>query len=204
MPPFPNMTFDLDLWPTDLKINRDHLLIKDYLPTKFEASGAKRSWVISCTRLRATDILTDIPTYRPTDIPTDMCNALCPSFFNGGHKDSKRHCVNIHVHLSSPLSWHSGQKNKPCWQQWIKWVAKCKSKLTQCALNLSDVKIFTCMFFFCLHVTTCTCTCINLQNPYILSDSASDVYFTLFYTCKRMSLSNVAKLTSSQRNDVYK
>ena len=48
-----------DLWPTDLKINRDHLLTKDYLPTKFEASGAKRYWVISCTRLRATDIHTD-------------------------------------------------------------------------------------------------------------------------------------------------
>ena len=62
MPPFPNMTFDLYLWPTDLKINRDHLLIKDYLPTKFEAFRAKPSWVISCTRLRATDI----PTYRPT------------------------------------------------------------------------------------------------------------------------------------------
>ena len=41
MPPFPNMTFDLDLWPTDLKINRDHLLINDYLPTKFEVSGGK-------------------------------------------------------------------------------------------------------------------------------------------------------------------
>ena len=27
----------LDLWPTDLNINRDHLLINDYLPTKFEA-----------------------------------------------------------------------------------------------------------------------------------------------------------------------
>ena len=39
-----------DLWPTDLNINRDHLLIKDYLPTKFEASGAKHSLVISCTR----------------------------------------------------------------------------------------------------------------------------------------------------------
>ena len=39
-----------DLWPTDLNMNRGHLLIKDYLPTKFEASGAKRSWVISCTR----------------------------------------------------------------------------------------------------------------------------------------------------------
>ena len=44
------MIFDLDLWPTDLNINRGHLLIKDYLPTKFEASGTKRSWVISCTR----------------------------------------------------------------------------------------------------------------------------------------------------------
>ena len=44
------MTFDLDLWPTDLNINRGHLLIKDYLPTKFEGYGAKHSWVISCTR----------------------------------------------------------------------------------------------------------------------------------------------------------
>ena len=42
------MTFDLDLWPTDPK--RDHLLITDYLPTTFEASRAKHSWVISCTR----------------------------------------------------------------------------------------------------------------------------------------------------------
>ena len=55
MPPFPNirrvgLTFDLHLWPTDLNVNRDHLLIKDYLPTKFEACGAKRCWVICCTR----------------------------------------------------------------------------------------------------------------------------------------------------------
>ena len=35
------LTFDLDLLPTDLNINRDHLLIKDYLPTEIEASGAK-------------------------------------------------------------------------------------------------------------------------------------------------------------------
>ena len=35
------MTFDLG--PSDLNINRGHLLIKDYLPTKFEASGAKHS-----------------------------------------------------------------------------------------------------------------------------------------------------------------
>ena len=45
MPPFPNiwrigLTFGPDLWPTDLNINRDHLLNKDHLPTKFEASGA--------------------------------------------------------------------------------------------------------------------------------------------------------------------
>ena len=48
-----------DLWPTDLNINRGHLLMEDYLPTKFEASGTKHSWVISCTRLRDTDIPTD-------------------------------------------------------------------------------------------------------------------------------------------------
>ena len=30
-----DMNFDLDLIPTDLNINRDHLPIKDYLPTKF-------------------------------------------------------------------------------------------------------------------------------------------------------------------------
>ena len=38
MPPFPNMsriglTFDLHFWPTDLKINRNHLLIKDWSST---------------------------------------------------------------------------------------------------------------------------------------------------------------------------
>ena len=49
MPPLPQLieriglTFDLDLSPSDLNIDRGHLLIKDYLPTKFEASGAKRS-----------------------------------------------------------------------------------------------------------------------------------------------------------------
>ena len=75
MPPFPNMTFDLDLWPTDLKNNRDHLLIKDYLPSKFEAFGAKPSWVISCTRLRDTDI----PTYRPT-----CATQYAPPFSKGG------------------------------------------------------------------------------------------------------------------------
>ena len=54
--------FDLDLWPTDQNINRDHVLIKGYLPTKFEASMAKHSWVISCTRLGESDIPTDRPT----------------------------------------------------------------------------------------------------------------------------------------------
>ena len=44
------MTFDLDLWPTDLNINWGHLLIKDYLPTTLEACGEKSSWVINCTR----------------------------------------------------------------------------------------------------------------------------------------------------------
>ena len=55
MPPFPNiwkigLTFDPDLWPTDLSINRDHLHKKEYLPTKFEAFGTKRFWVIRRTK----------------------------------------------------------------------------------------------------------------------------------------------------------
>ena len=44
------LTFDLDLWPTDLNIIRGHVLIKDYLPTEIEISGAKHSWVFSCRR----------------------------------------------------------------------------------------------------------------------------------------------------------
>ena len=60
-----NMTFEHDLWPTDLNINRDHLLIKVYLPTKFEASWAKRSWVISGTRCgKPTWLLTYWPEYQ--------------------------------------------------------------------------------------------------------------------------------------------
>ena len=44
IPPFPiGLTFDLDLQPSDLNIYRGHLLIKDVLDTKFEASPAKRS-----------------------------------------------------------------------------------------------------------------------------------------------------------------
>ena len=39
--------FDLEIWPTDLNINRDHL-IKDSLPTKYEASGEKCSRVFRC------------------------------------------------------------------------------------------------------------------------------------------------------------
>ena len=66
------LTFDLALWPTDLNINRDHLLIKEYLPTKCEASGAKRSWVISCARYgRSTWPLTltfDLLTWKSKEI----------------------------------------------------------------------------------------------------------------------------------------
>ena len=44
------MTFDLYFLPSDLNINKDKLLIKDYTPPKFEANEAKRSLVISFTR----------------------------------------------------------------------------------------------------------------------------------------------------------
>ena len=47
-----DMTFDIDLWPIDLYINRGHMLIKNYLPSKFKDHGAKRCWVISSIRCR--------------------------------------------------------------------------------------------------------------------------------------------------------
>ena len=47
-----------DLWTTNLNIDKDHILMKYYLPTTLEVSGAKCSWVIGCTRLRETVILT--------------------------------------------------------------------------------------------------------------------------------------------------
>ena len=95
------MTFDLDLWTTDLKTNRDHLLTKDYLPTKFEASWAKHSWVISCTRLRDTDIPTDRHTdrhtYRPTYRPTGA-KQYAPPFSKGGINILIHYIYNMHFH----------------------------------------------------------------------------------------------------------
>ena len=65
------MTCDLDLWPNDLKINRDHLLITYYLPTKFEACRTKYCWVISCTRYgRWTWPLTYWTEYHKDYLPT--------------------------------------------------------------------------------------------------------------------------------------
>ena len=40
--------FDLYFKTIDVNIDGEYVLIKDYLPTKFEASGAKCSWVFRC------------------------------------------------------------------------------------------------------------------------------------------------------------
>ena len=56
---------DLWPWPTDLKINRYHLLIVDYPPTKFEACRIKHCWDICCTSYRrSTWPLTYWPEYQ--------------------------------------------------------------------------------------------------------------------------------------------
>ena len=105
------MTFDNDLWINDLNINRGHLLIKDYLPTKFEASGAKHSWVISCTRLRDTDI----PTYRPTDRPTCAKQYAQPFSKGGGGIINRGH---LHIKDYLPTKFEAfGAKHS--------WVISC-------------------------------------------------------------------------------
>ena len=49
-----DMTYDLDLWPTNLNIDRDNLLMEDYLSTKFEGCMVKRSWIISYRAINMT------------------------------------------------------------------------------------------------------------------------------------------------------
>jgi len=61
---------DLDLWPTDPKINRGLLLKKGYHPIKFEGSGSKGTQVIERKRSvtdRQTARRTDGQTNRQTD-----------------------------------------------------------------------------------------------------------------------------------------
>ena len=95
------MTFDLE--PTDLKINRDHLLIKDYLPTKFEASGAKPSFFFLSYQLHKVkgDRHTEQPTDGPTDRQTDrhvQRNTVNVVIFAGGkfrENIGKTFCVGV-------------------------------------------------------------------------------------------------------------
>ena len=73
MSPFPQLIENrLDLWPIDLNIDRGHLLIKDYLPTKFEASGAKCSWLLGYQlhKVKLSGMTFD-PDLWPTDLNTN-------------------------------------------------------------------------------------------------------------------------------------
>ena len=67
-----------ELWPTDLNIDSNHLLIMDYLPTKFEVYEARGCWVIVCKSYFGW-LPTDRPTYRHV-----QSNMPLPSF-KGGH-----------------------------------------------------------------------------------------------------------------------
>ena len=49
----------------------------DYLPTKFEASGAKRSRVIRCTRFWKTDMTFDLG---PTDLTINRDHLLIKDY----------------------------------------------------------------------------------------------------------------------------
>ena len=100
------MTFDLDLWPTDLAINRDYLLIKDYLPIKFEAFGAKCCWVISCTRFeRLTWPLTltfDLLTWLSIGIIYSPRTIYLPSFWGKAFWSYQLHKVKGYRHTDRP------------------------------------------------------------------------------------------------------
>ena len=73
--------FDLDLWTGDLKINRDHLLIKGNPCTKFGIDQVKGSKDIEWTTL-------GLQTDRPIERPTDSWKTICP-LYQGGHKNTE-------------------------------------------------------------------------------------------------------------------
>jgi len=72
--------YDLDLWPTDPKINRGLLLNKGYHPMKFEGSGLKGTQVIERKRS-----VTDGQTARRTDGQTDRAKTICLPQRGGRH-----------------------------------------------------------------------------------------------------------------------
>jgi len=74
MPPKRGLDRNLDLWQSDLKINRSHVPVMINVPMKFHDIRPKRSWVI----IRK-------PFAGRTDRRTDMCNTIYPLFFEGGH-----------------------------------------------------------------------------------------------------------------------
>ena len=77
-----NITFDLDPWPTDLNINRDHLLIKDYLPTKL-----KHLWQIILA-LSVAQGVGDQHDLWPTDLNMNRDHALTKDYLPTKFADS--------------------------------------------------------------------------------------------------------------------
>jgi len=65
-----HLNSDLELWPSDPKIHRVHLLPRMEVWTKFKEgrSRCSRSYWWETKRLQ-----------------TDMCKAICPLFFKVGH-----------------------------------------------------------------------------------------------------------------------
>ena len=72
---FTNLPFDPYLWPTDLIINRDHLLIKDYLPTKVWSFWGKAFMSYLLHKVWLMDMTFDLDLW-PTDLNIDRVHLL--------------------------------------------------------------------------------------------------------------------------------
>ena len=72
---------DLDLYPIEPKIDREHLLSMTNVCMKFEKTGPKQTLVFDWTRLYMTNGW--------MDRRTDRCKAIYPLFFEGRHKKAK-------------------------------------------------------------------------------------------------------------------
>mgnify|MGYP006890244326 CR=1 FL=1 len=88
---------DLDLWPSDTKI--------------FGFSAAQDGCVDQVWERKVKVFLSSCSETKrlQTDRPTDMCKAVCPLFFEGGHK--KLWKVNIDTNYKIQNMWNTQSRN---------------------------------------------------------------------------------------------
>ena len=127
-----------DLWPSDLNIDRDHLLIMDYLPTKFEVNEARGCWIIGCTSCFF------FGGGGATDGPTTCAKQYAPYFFRRGAINMNSEVWSLWGLLSALQLWVAQElletKTPTSWKAFLEggWYMTALSLLIQILCSRTD------------------------------------------------------------------